>query len=195
MNDRRTFDRHIDTLAALNVVTSAALIAVAAWAVGGLSASVNRGERELRILWAAALAGGALLFFLLWMLLHLRARAGRLAQIGVAAVLLPVVPIGSAFGGYALWVLGKRGAKVRFARGAPRPVGVHPYPGALAVAIVLGLLAVAIVPLKLREVWLAAQVAEAARTASAREEAIADQAARLRQAGLIDNERPHRARR
>ncbi len=196
-----TSERHVETVAWLDVIGSAALAGLAAWLLGGLASSVNPTEHGLRISVAIACGVGAFLGLVLWAALERRSGFGRGLHLLAAVLALPLVPFGTAWGGYAWWVLTRPGTRARFGsirmgrstkHGADRP-----YWGALVAATAICGTTIALSAIKVRELWLETQVADAAGRAAERQEAISRRVEQLRENGVLDSgeEPPRRVRR
>ncbi len=181
-------DRHLETAAVLDVIASATLVGLAGWLVGGLRESVNAEERQLRLELARVIGGAGLIFFVLWASLELRTRVGRILHLLVAYPLLLILPLGTVWGGYLLWALGKADARNHFGR--PLAPSGRPYWGAILVAASLSAgLATAGATLA-RRTWLEGQVSAASARAGLQQETISRRMQQLRQNGVFDAEQP-----
>ena len=111
--------RHVDLLSVLETLWGALAmlvgVAMLLLAAGAVAAAIDPMGEAMGV--AAALTAGVFaligLFALLWggahawaaMLLKRRRPLGRILSLGLAVVNLLVLPFGTAFGAYALWVL------------------------------------------------------------------------------------------
>ncbi len=157
-------ERHVATVALFNAVSAIVMAAVCAWALAGLPTSVDDSEAALRLGLAAVAAANGVLNVVFWIGLRRHSRAVRIAQLGAAAASLFIVPLGTIWGAYVLWAIGRAAARDLFVRNehsAPREDG-RPYYVAIIVTVTIGIGVVTATLTRAHEAWLAARV-EAAR--------------------------------
>jgi hypothetical protein len=179
-------ERHIATVAVLDVIASAALLGLALWLFVGARASINAEEHVARVLLAQLAAGAGLLFFLLWAMVERRWRIGRVAQIMAALALLTLIPFGTAWSIYVIWALTWRGADGAFGKSPEPREEARPYWGAITAVTVLGVAILSFAAVRGRAEWLQLQVERAGRRAEEKQQSISDKVRELRGEGILE---------
>lgn len=186
MTNSPSAERHIATIAVLDVIASAALLGLAAWLFVGARASVNADEHIARVKLAKIAAGSSVVFFVLWVMVERRWRIGRVAQFSAALVLLTFIPFGTAWSIYVIWALTWRGANGAFGKSPEPREDARPYWGAITVATVLGVAILSFAAIRGRAVWLQLQVDSASRRTEEQQESISDKVRELRGEGILE---------
>lgn len=170
-------------MAAFDVLAGVALVGVAVWLVAGLSFAVNEAERVLRLRSAGVVAplAGALLA-LGWALFR-RARAARRLQRWLAFAVLPLLPVGTAWGLYILRVLDQPSEPEVQQERSPQ---ARPFWSLLAMGTAVGIAALSFGVLKTREFWLERQVDRATEAVARQQESVSKRIEELRDNGVVD---------
>jgi hypothetical protein len=185
-------ERHIATLALLNGVAGIVLALLAGWIIWSARGATEDDEVLLRLAVGATCLGLTLLNAGLSYGLQRFSSTARVIQIVVASLMVPLFPIGTVWGGYALWALVRRKGKAVFTSEAAfrrrevarRPP--QPYYGAVMIAVTVGVGLVTFSLLKSHELWLARKVRIAALHEASQRAAVDRSMQRLRDLSVDD---------
>jgi len=186
MASPRTIQRHIETVATLDVIASGALLGFATWLHVGARAAVNAEEHALRLDLARAMFGASAWFLVVWAFVERRWVVARAMQFATGVLLMPIFPIGTAWGCYILWAITRSGAREVF---GPQPfmkTRYKPYWGAVTLATIVGVTTLTFAAVRGRAAWLELQVESATDRASLQQATISHKVQSMRDHGILE---------